>query len=336
MSEATFNEQAMTDYLLGFLSEADAERYDELSVADNDFAAALSACEKDLIDAYVQGDLAGGVVEQFRLHYLASPLRRDKVTFAKALQVFAERTAADVRSKDATDGASRQGWLAALSAFFAPRPALQWGLAAGVLILLVAGGWFALDNLRLRQQISQAQIRRDELQQREQALQQQLEAQHTANSRAEQELAQVRAERERLDQELKKQNGQEQRTQPQPPSVPGQTSIASFLLSPGLRGVGGQIQTLHIPPGSRRVALQVNLEPNDYLAYRVALIDQSNHQTLWQSGKLRARSADSGKALRVSLSSGLLKSQTYFIQVAGVSANGKIEVMSDYPFKVVK
>jgi len=84
------------------------------------------------------------------------------------------------------------------------------------------------------------------------------------------------------------------------------------------------------------VALQLNLEPNDYQAYRVALIDQSNHQTIWQSGKLNAGSANNGKAVSVSFSSGLLKSQTYVMQVSGVSANGKIEVMSDYPFKVVK
>jgi hypothetical protein len=331
MSETIYNEQAMTDYLLGCLPDADAERYDELSVADDEFAAALSACEKELVDAYVQGELAGRVLDQFRLHYLASPLRRDKVAFAKSLQAFAERGAADVRT-DVTDGASRQGWFAALSSFLAPRPALQWGVFAGVLLLLLAGGWFMFDNLRLRQQMSQAQIRRDELQQREQALQQQLEAEHAANSKAEQELAQVRAERERLDQELKKQNGLERPTQPQPPSP---ASIASFILTPGLRGVG-QIQTLHLPPGSGRVALQLNLEPNDYQAYRVALIDQSNHQTLWQSGKLKAGSADTDKALRVSFSSGLLKSQTYVMQVSGVSANGKTEVMSDYPFKVVK
>jgi hypothetical protein len=332
MSEATYNEQAMNDYLLGCLPDADAERYDELSVADDEFAAALSTCEKELVDAYVQGELGGRRLEQFGLHYLASPLRRDNVTFAKALQVYAEKAVAESSRKDLTDDASRQGWFAPLSSFLAPRPALQWGLAAAVLVLLVAGGWFTIDNLRLRQQMSQAQIRRAELQQREQALQQQLEAEHAANSKAEQELAQVRVERERLDQELKKQNGQERTTQPQPPA---QATIASFILTPGLRGVG-QIQTLHLPPGSGRVALQLNLEPNDYQAYRVALIDQFNHQTLWQSAKLKSGSDDTGKALRVSFLSDLLKSQTYVMQVSGVSANGKTEVMSDYPFKVVK
>jgi hypothetical protein len=183
--------------------------------------------------------------------------------------------------------------------------------------------------------MSQAQIRRDELQQREQTLQKQLEAEHAASSRAEQELAQVRAERERLDQELKKQSGPEQTTQTLPQSVPGQASIASFILSPGLRGAG-QIQTLSIPPGSSRVALQLNLEPNDYQTYRAALVDQANHQTLWQSGKLRAGSANKGQAISVSFSAGLLKPQTYLVQVSGVSADGRNEVMSDYPFKVVK
>lgn len=334
MSEATYNERAMTDYLLGCLPDAEAERYDELSIADDDFAAALSACEKDLVDAYVRGELDGRALDQFRLHYLASPLRRDNIAFAKALQVFAERSAAVVPGKDVTDGARTRGWFAALSTFLAPRPALQWGLAAGVLIILVAGGWFMIDNLRLRQQMSQAQIRRTELQQREQILQQQLEAEHAANAKAEQELAQVRAEREHLDQELKKQNGPERTTQEEP-SLPGQTSLASFVLSPGLRGVG-QLQTLSIPPGSRRVALRLNLEPNDFPAYRVALIDQSTHQTLWRSGKLRAEPANNGQAVSVSFSAELLKSQTYVVQVSGVSANGKNEVMSDYPFKVVK
>jgi hypothetical protein len=334
MSEATYNEQAMADCLLGCLPDAEAERYDELSVADDEFAAVLSACEKDLVDAYLQGELAGRVLEQFRLHYLASPLRRDKVAFAKALQVFAERSAADVRSKDTADGAIRQGWFAALSAFLAPRPALQWGLGAGVLILLVAGGWFTIDNLRLRQQMSQAQIRRDELQQREQALQQQLDAQHAANSKAEQDLAQVRAERERLDQQLKKQSELE-RTVQQQSLPPVQTSIASFVLTPSLRGAG-QIQSVSIPPNTARVAMQLNLEPNDYQAFRVALIDQSNHQTVWRAGKLRASSRGNEQSLNVSFSASLLKTKSYVLQVSGLPQNDKSEVMSYYPFKVVK
>jgi hypothetical protein len=321
MSEAKYNEQTLTDYLLGVLPEAEAERCDELSVSDDAVAAAIGAREKDLVDAFVRGELSGQMLERFTSYYLASPVRRERVAFAQAFQDFAERNRARVQS----EGARRPGWFAALTTLLAPRPALQWGLVAGVLIVLLAGGWLFVGNLRLQRQISQSQIRRDELQQREQALQKQLDAQQAANQKAEQELAQVRAERERLDLELKKQA-------PQPAD---QTIIASLILTPGLRGTG-QMQTLSLPTNSGRVAFQLNLEPNEFVGYSVVLIDQSNHQTLWHSGKLRAHSGASGKTIGVNLSSVLLKPQTYVLQVSGVSANGSAEVMSDYPFKVVK
>ena len=63
------------------------------------------------------------------------------------------------------------------------------------------GCWLAIDNLRLRQQMSQTAARRDGLIKREQDLQKELEGQRMANSQAEQELAQVRDERERLEQD---------------------------------------------------------------------------------------------------------------------------------------
>jgi hypothetical protein len=46
----------MRQYLLGSLPGDEAERLDELSVTDEAFAEALSVAERDLIDAYVQGE----------------------------------------------------------------------------------------------------------------------------------------------------------------------------------------------------------------------------------------------------------------------------------------
>jgi hypothetical protein len=66
------------------------------------------------------------------------------------------------------------------------------------------------------------------------------------------------------------------------------------------------------------------------------LLDQSNHQELWRSGKLKAGSRGDDRTLKVSFSAGLLKPQGYALQVSGISANGQSEVLSDYPFKVVK
>jgi hypothetical protein len=207
MSEATYNDQSIAEYLVGALPTAEAEAYDELSLTDDEFAAALSACEKDLLDAYVQGELSGSVLERFESHYLASPLRREKLEFAQAFKGWAEKSATP--QTPSAEGKKRgekptAGWSSAFSIFLAQRPAFQWGLAFAVLVLLFVGGWFVFQNAQLRQQSLQAEARRDELLQREQQLQKELEGRRAANAATEQELANVRAERERLEQELKK------------------------------------------------------------------------------------------------------------------------------------
>ena len=328
-SGATYNHQTLTQYLLGARPEAETERLDELSFTDDEFADSLNAAEKDLIDAYVRGELRGDDLEQFKAHYLASPLRREKVAFAQAFQVFGERESASLRTEGPTNVVTKRGWFAALSTFLAPRPAFQWGLAAAVLAALVVGGWLAIDNLRLRQQMSQTAARRDALIQHEQDLQKEIESQRVTNSQAEQELARVRDERERLEQELTKaqQGGIE------PPSDQG--SIVSLILAPPLRGAG-QVPTLFIRPGTSQVAAQLQLEAADYAAYRVALIEPAGNQSLWRSGNLKPRIKGERKAIGVTFSAALLKQQNYILRVSGIAASGGSEIVSDYSFKVVK
>jgi hypothetical protein len=113
------------------------------------------------------------------------------------------------------------------------------------------------------------------------------------------------------------------------------TAIASFVLTPQMRGVG-QAQSVSIPVNTGRVTMRLNLEPNDYQTFAVVLIDQSNTRELWRSGKLKASAKGDERTLNVSFSAGLLKPQGYALQVSGISKNGQSEVLSNYPFKVVK
>ena len=349
MSKVTYSDQAITQYLLGSLPAAEAEVLDELSVTDDEFADALRTSEKDLVDAYVQGELTGAELEQFKSYYMASPLRREKVQFAQALQVFAEkRMGVQIREvqagKAAESATKRKGtrWFSALSVFTTPRVAWQWGTAMAALVLLIASSWLVFENVRLRQQMSQTEARRDSLTQREEGLQKELEGQRMSKATAEQELARVREERERLEQELKKVQEQQRAIKQQraagqqQPSSPGEVSIASFVLAPQMRGVG-QIQTISVPAQTAYVAMQLQLEPGDYPAYRVALLDQSNNQTLWRSRLLKARAAGEGLSLGVSFSAGLLKPRVvYVLRVTGISASGASEIVGDYPFRVVE
>jgi hypothetical protein len=327
VSNPTKNNQTSTEYLLGALPDAETERLDELSITDDEFAESLRAAEMDLVDAYVLGELTGADLQRFKTHYLASPLRREKVKFAKVLQGFGEQELAGSLAKRGT-APTRRGRFAALGALIASRPILQWGLAAAALAMLIVGSWLAFDNVRLHKQMSQTAARRDLLMQREQDLQKELENQRALNSQTEQELARVRDERERLEQELKQ--GQ---AVAKPSSNEG--AIVSLILTPPLRGAG-QLPTLYLGQHTNEVAAQLQLEAADYSSYRVTLIDPANNQTLWRSGTLRPRIQGARKAIAVSFRAGLLKPQNYILQVLGVPAGGSAEIVGDYPFRVVK
>lgn len=340
MSKQIYNNQAIKEYLLGSLAETETERFDELSISDDEFADSLKATEKDLVDAYVHGELTGAELERFEFNYLASSLRRDKVNFAQAFQLFAERNApaeaAEAQPESSLEQSKKtrtSGWLSGLSVFAAPRLAWQWGFAAAALALLFAGGWLALENVRLRHQMTQTQERREALGQREQELQRELEGWRSNSAKTEQELAQVTEERRRLEDELKKEQDRQHVDERQQPSRPGEGLIVSLTLAPQMRGIG-QVPTVSVPVVTRSVAIQLELEAHDYPDYRVALIDPSNNQVRWRSGKIKA--AGNRKALNVRLRAGLLNPQTYLLQVSGNPASGGSEIVGDYPFRVVR
>ncbi|MGI9069473.1 MAG: hypothetical protein ACR2HX_24095 [Pyrinomonadaceae bacterium] len=341
MSKQTHNDQTLTRYLLGALLETEAERLDELSFTDDEFAEALKAAEKDLVDSYVQGELAGATLERFQSHYLASPLGREKVKFARAFQLVAEKSAATKASESGTetqDKSARKGkgsWrFFSLGFLAAPRPALRWGAALATLALIVAVGWLALENARLRRRPNQTEVRRQQPALREQELQRELEDRRP-RAETELELARVREEGERLEQELKKQESQrQQRATGQPTAPPGKVGIASFILAPQMRDAG-QIREVTLPPDAGSVVMQLMIEPNDFSAYRVALINQTGNQIHWRSGKLRARATGDDHAVSVSFRAGLLKPQTvYLLRVTGVSSSDAPEIIGDYPFRV--
>jgi hypothetical protein len=148
MSESN-RAQEMIDYLLGALPEAETERFDALSIADAEFAAELNASEKNLVDAYVEGELSGATLERFESQYLASPLRREKVEFARAFHRFAEENR-DERLRDVAIAPIRParpsaGLLSTLRSL-SESLALRWSLAAVAATLLAVGGWWSFQN----------------------------------------------------------------------------------------------------------------------------------------------------------------------------------------------
>jgi hypothetical protein len=314
-----FDDQALMRYLLGSLPEAEAERLDELSIADDDFAFRLGAVENDLVDAYVRGELSGDNLARFKKFYLSSPKRVQKLEFAEALRSFdswTARTKALAAPSEPAPSAkpteqSSEG-LFPLRWSSVPRLALQWGFAGGALAMLIATSYLLLENARLRRQTTEAQGSQATLDQRKQELQRQLSDQRAANAEMAKELDSIHQGQTNLD----------------------QISTLSALLMPPTRAAG-RVPTVSVPLRTNLVVLLLALESDDFPAYRVGLKDPSTGQTVWHSAILEAAPSGPNETVSVSFPARLLKQQSYVLELSGVSHNGHAELISGYPIRVV-
>ena len=319
MSKQSYNPQLLRDYLLGVLREEDVERLDERSFTDDAFVEALAAAEKDLVDAYVQNELTNDELTNFRSHYLSSHTRSQRAKFAEALntilekesrrfQVTPKQTVADMPTRRASSIG-------------------RWALVAAVVAFMVIGVWLGIQNARLREQVATTQSQLEEIQERQHEIEKAIRDQGSANS---QDLVE-KNENQSSSNETKKEDDQQQRNLP---VKPGQATIASFTLTPQLRGAGA-IPVVSLSPDALNVLLNLKLEPNDYQSYRVALVDADTNQVLWRSGKLN-RPKGVADTIGVNLRAALLKPNIYLLQLSGTSADGASEFITQYPFKVVQ
>ncbi len=329
-----YDDEFVARYLLGSLTGEETERLDELSITDDELAGRLAAIEHDLVDAYVRGELSGEELTRFKSHYLASSKRLDKVECAEAFLAFWDKSvpvqSEDTRSTTPAGPAARETLLrpATRSRFFPlPRLAPQWVLAAAALLLLIVGGaYLAVDNLRLRDQIAQSRV---ELEQREQALQRQLEGQKSSDAETERELASVR---ERLAQLQRDVGGSQQKETPAT-AQQRDLNVLAFSLTPQTRDAS-QIARLDVPAGTDYVALTLALEADDFPAYRATLKNPATGQIIWRSGRLKA--SDQHKTVRVSPRANLLNPQNYVLELYGISTTSTGDLVGSYPFRVVR
>ena len=312
-------QRLLTRYLLGALTEEEAEPLDERSLVDEEFALRLDALEHDLVDAFVRGELSGDALERFEHFYLSSPKRAEKVEFAKALLRLEEKSASRVaeqspamaepgiKAEQKVSGRSPWRWLTA------PRWGLQWAFAAAALLMFFATGYLFVANERLRKQGAETQEQQASLNHRAQELEKELTNQRSANDKMLKELESLR---EYL-------------------SEPRVLKTIAFLFPAPTRGLS-RIPTVSVPSGTDWVILRLQLESDDFPTYQAALKDSATNQILWKAAKLRPKSEGESKTVSVRVPAGLLTSQTYILELAGTPAQGGAELVTSYAFKVVQ
>jgi len=311
-------------YLLGLLTEEEAERVDELSIADDDIAWRLRAAENDLVDAYVRGTLKDTDRARFERVYLVTPKRRDKVRFAKSLLASIEPAAArpaPAVSTSAPAPAKVLSWPQRLLA----QPATGWALAAAATLFLVLSGTLLMQTSRLRNDVGTLETERASADQRVQVLQQQVDAQRAAATETGHEL-------ERLRTQLLEAN---QRGNAEPRSASLLAGGVALLLTPQTRS-SGVMPSLAVRPGADGVSFALLLESNDFPRYQVALKDPATSAILWRSEKVAAGTLNHAPAVSVIVPARLLKAQHYALELSGVRAAGAADVVASYVVRVVQ
>ena len=290
----------LTRYLLGELSAQQAEKLDELSVVDDEFAWRLGSVENDLVDGFVRGELHGEILKRFQSFYLSTPRRQQKVEFAAGLLALKKSAKEQIQeSTGRVEGRSRWRWVS---------PFKQWSFAAAALALLLVAGYLLNDNLSLRRQAKVADLNR----QHEQQLQQELERQRAANAQAQGEIDHVH----------------------ETTTVLGQFTTVALLLPAPTRGAA-RIEDVSIRRGTDFLVLVLTLESHDFPQYRISLKDPASQQKVWESPIVSSSASAGHKTVSVNVPTKVLRQQRYLAQLAGIQRSGTTEPVADYAFSVI-
>jgi len=141
--EPARDDDELIRYLLGELTDDQAESLDERSVVDDDFVARLRLIEEDLVDAYATGRLAGDRRTRFESFYLSSPRRLKRAVFAQRFLAAVDNAARDSPAPAGHGRAAR--WLPLT-------------IAAAV-VLSIGSGWMLVRDARLRTDLHETQQR---------------------------------------------------------------------------------------------------------------------------------------------------------------------------------
>lgn len=341
MDRETYDNQKLKAYLLGEPSGADADAFDEASFTDENFGAALSAAENDLIDAYLQNELRGAELKKFESVYLSTKHRREKIEFARALQTFAGKEI--LNSKTETE---KTGFFAWRNIFGNRNRALQFGFAAAALLVLFFGiFWFTI--LRRENAGGEIVLKKTPTPENSAAVNQNSAPenknsnesvpsaiQNPANENSQNSNEKMPETNKRSANVNKNSNEKNQTPDKKiPVSIPQEPLIATFFLAPPLRGAN-KIPLFDVPKNASQINVELQIEADDYKTYHVTLTNETGDINLWRRSSLKAKSKGANKFLNVNFPAKLLGNGFYSLTVSGVNENGEAEIVANYPFRI--
>ncbi len=326
----TEQENLMTQYLLGDLSEDEKLQWEAEFFTDDAAFEQLMALEDELRYDYARGGLSGEQRRQFEQRFLSLPGEPQRVALAEAVLETVAQANLPKASERIVAAEERPSFFQSLTAFFGLQSAgLQVGLAAASMVLLVGGTWMFYQTIKLRSQVEQLEVARASQEQQRIQLEQQAAEQRTRGEQLNAQLEAERRQRAELEQALAKQKEQAARENADPSSVPA--TLLSFLLTPGLSRDIDSTKQLTIPANTTQVRLQLKLKrPGAYSSYQ-AVLQNLDGAELWQRTLPRP-----GQTATVTLPAKLVPPGDYVLVLKGKAADSSWEEVDEYHFNTAR
>ncbi|MGB7923283.1 MAG: hypothetical protein WCF57_08565 [Pyrinomonadaceae bacterium] len=112
------------------------------------------------------------------------------------------------------------------------------------------------------------------------------------------------------------------------------SSILSIKLIPLLTRSEGASAKITIPADTHIAQLQLRFVAGDYQSYR-ATLQRNEGDELFTLNGLQATATGEGKMVILNIPARLLTNGDYQLQLRGVTGDGRVEEISEYPFRVV-
>jgi hypothetical protein len=304
----------LSRYLLHECSEEERTWIEDRFFEDDELFERLRQLEEDSIGRYLRGDVTAEERARFEQAY-ASPARRDRVLFTRALTTLAPSPA---EAMPAAEFVARRR-VPKRSFRDLSKSTFPLGLAAAV--LLISGTAVTFWQARqLRTSLAQAEVRTRMLERERDADRQRLGELEKRSADLGDELNRARASQ-----------------QPSPGTATrSQPVIATFVLSAGLLRSAQKATPVVVPRSVEQVRLQLDLDTGiDYKGYRVEVRNQQGG-VVWSQDMLRPRRIDSGTAVSVWVPAERMNAGEHEAVLYGSADSRTFEDAGHYYFDVVR
>ena len=325
MATERYDKKQILNYLLGELPEADQSQVELRLIKDPGFLKETRSVENDLIDDYLDDTLTAENRRLFEEVFVKTPYRQEKIAFAKNLETVLSETAAPVPVAPERINA---GWAATFRSLRLSPYFLRYAAAILLVAMTIVSFWLYADRNRVRRELVQSQaekVRRDNeavvAQSRTEEVSKQLEAERVARLQQEQIAQQLQRERDELGKRQSDKSGVF-------------SSIATFVLSPGLTRGSDEPTRLVVPRAASQIRLQLDLQTGEnYGSYRAELRTTGGN-VIWSSTP-KPRLLGGGKVIILSLPPSLLNSGEYELTLSARNAKSQFEDIGYYYFSVL-